>query len=57
MKTAVILFACLAVALAAPQGTRDDSQTQVVRYVNDNNGIDAYHFTYVYHGLDYLHYK
>ena len=45
MKTAVILFAVLALALAAPQGPRDDSQTTVVRYVNDNNGIDNYHFT------------
>lgn len=47
MKTAVIILAVLAAALAAPQGLRDDSQTKIVRYVNDNNGIDHYHFTYV----------
>lgn len=52
MKCAVIIAAVLAVALAAPQGPRqggltDDSQTQIVRFVNNNNAIDHYHFTYV----------
>lgn len=48
MKTAVIILAVLATALAAPQGARDDSQTKIVRYINDNNGLDHYHFTYGY---------
>lgn len=53
MKYSVIavVLALVALATCAPQGPRqgatDDSQTQVVRFVNDNNGIDAYHFTYV----------
>lgn len=51
MNCAVIFAAVLAVALAAPQGPRDDSQTQIVRFVNNNNAIDHYHFTYV-HLLD-----
>lgn len=48
MKYTVIFAAFLAVALAAPQGPRttDDSQTQVVRYVNENDGLGDYHFTY-----------
>lgn len=53
MKFSVIcvLAAVLGLALAAPQGTReqrqapqDDSQTQIVRFVNNNAGIDSYHF-------------
>lgn len=47
MKTAVILAAFLALALAAPQGPRDDSQTTVVRYTNTQDGLDSYHFGYV----------
>lgn len=47
MKTAVIIFAILAAALAAPQGQRDDSETKIVRFVNNNNAIDSYHFGYV----------
>lgn len=52
MKYSVIavLATVLAVALAAPQGPRqgavDDSQTQIVRFVNNNNAIDSYHFGY-----------
>lgn len=47
MKVAVILAAVLALALAAPQGPRDDSQTTVIRSTNTNNEIDSYHFGYV----------
>lgn len=52
MKYAVIFAAVLALALAAPQGPRssgatDDSQTTVVRFLNDNNGLGNYQYTYV----------
>lgn len=41
MKFAVVFAAVLAVALAAPADERD---AQVLKYENDNLGVDGYNF-------------
>ncbi|KRT80620.1 Insect cuticle protein, partial [Oryctes borbonicus] len=45
MKTFVALFALVAVCLAAPQGGGDQAAT-ILRYDNDNIGVDGYKFGY-----------
>ncbi|KAF7269291.1 flexible cuticle protein 12-like [Rhynchophorus ferrugineus] len=45
MKLFVVLFAGLAMALAAPQNPAD-AQAQVLRYENDNIGVEGYNFNY-----------
>lgn len=43
MKSFIVLIALVSVALAAPQ--RDSPQTaQILRYENDNIGVDGYNF-------------
>ncbi|XP_030746751.1 flexible cuticle protein 12-like [Sitophilus oryzae] len=45
MKMFVVFFAIFAVALAAPQNPAD-VQAQVLRYENDNIGVEGYNFNY-----------
>lgn len=40
---AVVMFTVLAHAAPAPQSA--EPEVKLVRYVNDNSGIDGYHFT------------
>lgn len=42
-SVSVLVLALSAVVLSAPQGNPED--ITVVRYVNDNNGIDQYQYT------------
>lgn len=44
MKFLVIFAAVLALAIAAPV---DDSKTTILKYENDNIGVDGYNFAYV----------
>lgn len=48
MKFLVVFAAVLALSAALPQRQVDDSKNaQILRYENDNIGIDGYNFAYV----------
>lgn len=48
MKFLVVFAVVLAVAAALPQRSVDDSKNaQILRYENDNIGVDGYNFAYV----------
>lgn len=48
MKFLVVFAAVLALSAALPQRQVDDSRNaQILRYENDNIGIDGYNFAYV----------
>lgn len=45
LVSVLVLSVCVASVFGAPQGTPSNDDVQVVRYINDNNGIDNYKFT------------
>lgn len=47
MKFLVVLAAVLALAAALPRPVDDSKNAQVLRYENDNIGVDGYNFAYV----------
>lgn len=44
LASCAVFAVCLVLALAAP-APQSEPEVKLVRYENDNSGIDGYHFT------------